>query len=70
MIKKNILVKKTNAKIGMLLHEKCHPINYGGTYLPAKSAKQGSKAELLQPNHTQFICRINSTNKKVGNRKN
>ena len=28
------------------------------------------KAELLQLNHTQFICRINCTNKKVGNRKN
>ena len=37
------LVKKTNAKIGMLLHEKCHPINYGGTNLPAKSARQASR---------------------------
>ena len=28
-----------------------------------------AKAEILQLNHTQFICRINFTDKKVGNRK-
>ena len=28
------------------------------------------KAELPQLNHTQFICRINFTNKKVGQWKN
>ena len=28
-----------------------------------------TKAELLQLNHIEFICRINFTNKKVGNKK-
>ena len=32
--------------------------------------RQCSKAELMQLNTTQFICWINFSNKKVGNRKN
>ena len=36
----------------------------------SKAPFVGTKAEILQLNHTQFICRLDFTNKKVGNRKN
>ena len=38
-------------------------------YIKSKEEHDTNKAELLQLNHTQFICRIKFANKKVGNRK-